>query len=130
MKLHTIIAATIGAAAIAAPLVVAAPAHADTTAGDSIVYQFCSDTTENGVSTWYDGDNDLRSFDRTHLPSFRPSDGNYCGTQRDYSRSAYQLTGNSIQTYGYWASCEITVNGTLVASNAATGHYSIAECSA
>jgi len=128
MKIHALIIAAIGAG-IAAPLIIAAPANA-ATAGDTVIYTWCSDVPDNSTSTWYDADNDIAQFENTHLPTYFAADGRFCGHQTVVSASTYQLTASSLQTDGLYSACTIRVNGELVASNAATGRYAISECAA
>ncbi|MFT4086234.1 MAG: hypothetical protein QM658_03615 [Gordonia sp. (in: high G+C Gram-positive bacteria)] len=97
------------------------------TVGDQITYRFYSDVADNESSNWFDADNDMASFDNTHLPK-RLKNGHYYGQQSLTSRSTYQLTAASIQTNGYYAACEVWVNGVEVSEDSATGRYAVAVC--
>lgn len=106
---------------------VAQASSSDPTAGDFVEYVFYSDVKYNGSSTWYDADNDQSSFDNTTMPKVNSS-GHWYGTQRFTSRSTYQMVAASIQTDGYYAACQVYVNGVLVGTDSARGHYAMAVC--
>lgn len=124
-------AAAVLIAATATATLSAGVATADSsnpTVGDSIVYAWWSDVSDNESSHWFDGDNDIASFTSTHLPTWKPRWQQYTGVQRVTSRSTTQLVGSSFQTGGYYAECFITVNGVQVAHDVATGRYAVAVC--
>ncbi|ROZ88978.1 hypothetical protein [Gordonia sp. OPL2] len=124
-KLLTTLAATAAVAlGISGPPANASPAFP--TAGDRIVYVFISDVQFNGSSHWFDENSEIDSFDSTQLPDY--SGGRWSGVQRVTSASSYQSTVSTFQTEGYYAGCEIWVNGVQVASDSATGRYAVVSC--
>lgn len=130
MKLSTrlTVAAVAAAAALVPTAAVATASPSEPTAGDRVRYILYSDVQHNESANWFDADNDMDSFEQTRLPSYSRSSSKWSGTLNVVSRSTYQLTGSSFQTSGYYAGCAIYVNGTLVASDSATGRYAVAVC--
>lgn len=131
VSLRTALATSLAGAAVVASTVTAGSAAADTelpTVGDQIQYTFYSDVKTNESAVWFDADNDTQSLSRANLPA-RSKDGRtWSGRVSFTSRSTYQMTGASIQTGGYFAACRVSVNGTVVAEDSATGRYAMAVC--
>ncbi|MCF8570926.1 hypothetical protein L5G32_11680 [Gordonia sp. HY002] len=130
MRISTRLAvAAVAVAAVLAPSVaVASASSSEPTAGDTVRYTFYSDVQNNESTNWFDGDNDMDSFETTRLSGYSRSTTKWFGSKSVVSRSTYQLTGSSFQTSGYYAGCAIYVNGTLVSSDSATGRYAVAVC--
>ncbi|WOC13587.1 hypothetical protein [Gordonia sp. MP11Mi] len=122
------IAATAATAALVPAAANASASPSDPTVGDAVAYYFYSDHQVNESLTYFDADNDIQTMESPKLPSHSGEEGWYSGSLTLTSRSTYQLASSSIQTSGYRAACRVYVNGTLVASDSATGRYAVAAC--
>lgn len=110
------------------------------TVGDSIRYEFISNSRYLDSFSWYDGWNDLQRFPEEidhHVrlnSSFRNSEGVtlWRGTRTVTSHSTYQLTGSYVtaydEAYHPYVECRIYVNGVLTERDSATGSYASAFC--
>ncbi|MBM7366525.1 hypothetical protein [Gordonia hydrophobica] len=130
--LRSAVATTAAGLALAAGGAVAAgAATADSefpTAGDRVQYTFYSDVKVNESVHWLDANNDSQSLTPASLPSLSKDRKLRSGTISFTSRSTYQLAGASIQTSGYYAACQVRVNGVVVSKDSATGRYAVAVC--
>ncbi|QIG58790.1 hypothetical protein SEA_DATBOI_126 [Gordonia phage DatBoi] len=142
MKIRTRLA-VIAAGVVAAASTATGVAHASPdspTTGDTITYEFISNSSKVDSFHWYDGWNEDHTFPEDYdkhaifKTTFRNSNGHTMWRVRKNirSNSTYQITGAYISAYSEvsrpYVACKVYVNGVLIDSDYATGKYATAYC--
>ncbi|QNL30582.1 membrane protein [Gordonia phage SpeedDemon] len=142
MNIRTRLAAVV-ASVVAATSIATGVAHASPdspTVGDTITYEFISNSSKVDSFHWYDGWNESHTYPEDYdkhvvfKKSFTNSNGHTMWRVRKNirSQSTYQITGSYISSYSGvsrpYVACKIYVNGVLTDSDSATGKYGTAYC--